>query len=289
MANFFAEALTPVGYFFSGAQSRFFNSLGRVLHPEASSFYDDLTAGGFSPNAHIDVLPRCGLLYVSVPKCASTTIKLLLSRLTLRRQIPPTQLHKRRHSGIKSPAVAGAATLHQLAKDPNALRFSFVRNPYARLVSAWADKFQGKPLLPGDPFIDGYLQHRATNDRSLPAGPSQILTFDQFVRFASATAGLRLDAHWNVQDDLLTMPGIALNFIGKVESFETDIVRVLRHANACEGVCRAIGAPLNASQHCAWQDYYTRERSDIVYRAYERDFDRFGYSRSISGDDTGAF
>jgi hypothetical protein len=40
--------------------------------------------------------------------------------------------------------------------------------------------------------------------------------------------------------------------------------------------------PLRASLHHSWPVYYTPSLADRVYRAYERDFDRFGYARTIS-------
>jgi hypothetical protein len=59
-----------------------------------------------------------------------------------------------------APRHVGMSTFYRLVTSPGTLRFSFVRNPYARLVSAWADKYRDKPLVPGDSFIDQYLKYR---------------------------------------------------------------------------------------------------------------------------------
>jgi hypothetical protein len=101
------------------------------------------------------------------------------------------------------------------------------------------------------------------------------------VKFAAATANHRLDAHWHLQDDLLNMPGIKLDLIGKVESFDEDFARVLDHVGAGDRVRQASHIYLNSSQHRPWRDYYSSRLADIVYRAYERDFDRFEYARDI--------
>ena len=42
------------------------------------------------------------------------------------------------------------------------------------------------------------------------------------------------------------------------------------------------GDSLNESHHADWPTYYTRELADRIYRAYECDFDRFGYARAIA-------
>ena len=66
-----------------------------------------------------------------------------------------------------------------------------------------------------------------------------------------------------------------LDFVGRLESFNTDFVRVLDHVGASEAVRRDAFVPINVSQHKKWSDYYTKDLADRVYRAFERDFDRF--------------
>src|ERR1035437_6726329 len=85
-----------------------------------------------------------------------------------------------------------------------------------------------------------------------------------------------------LQDDILNMPCLALNFIGRVETFTRDIVRVLDQVRADQQLRQAAVMPLRASPHQSWPLYYTQNLADRVYRAYERDFDRFGYPRAIS-------
>ncbi|MGH6663637.1 MAG: sulfotransferase family 2 domain-containing protein [Pseudolabrys sp.] len=269
-------------YLLSRAASRVVNWRDHWLDPAAESFYRAMSAGGFNPEAQIDVLPQHRLIYVCVPKSASTTIKSALS--TLERGAPACSgmLHKRRYSGLKSPSQVGLSTFHQLASNAATLRFSFVRNPYARLVSAWADKYQNKPLLRGDSFADLYLTHRAASGDAPAVGDSNTLSFPRFVEFAAATADRRVNAHWHLQDDILDMPGIKLDLIGKVENFPGDFNRVLDHVGASDQVRLAIGQRLNASQHHPWQDYYTDALAARVHGAYERDFDRFGYSRALN-------
>jgi len=269
-------------YYLGRISRRASNHIERRVDPVASRFYDQLLDGGYAPNSHIDALPCRNLLYIAVPKSASSTIKMALVALTRRNLPPPDRIHKRRLSPLKSPEAVGISAFHRFVTNPATLRFSFVRNPYARLVSAWADKFQDKPLIAGNSFVEQYLAHRSSVASSLPSGRDQTLSFAQFVEFATATAGRRLDAHWQLQDDLIEMPGIALDFVGKVESFPNDFVRILDHAGAGPHLRHAIGLHLNVSRHLPWQDYYTAELAGRVYRAYERDFSRFGYLRTLS-------
>ena len=140
----FSSFLLSLEYNFEITRSYVTNRVNHYFDAEASSFYASLVGGGFAANSHIDALPRHHLLYVVVPKCASTTIKMVLSSLAKRKPASAAQLHMRRYSGLKSPKLVGISAFYRFATDPATLRFSFVRNPYARLVSAWADKFLNK-------------------------------------------------------------------------------------------------------------------------------------------------
>jgi hypothetical protein len=161
--------LTP--YLFNRTTAKLINLRDRLIDPAAFAFFRTLTDGGFRPEAHIDVLPHQRLIYVCVPKCASTTIKGTLSVLEGRRASADI-IHKRRRSGLRSPSQIGLSAFHRLATDTRTLRFSFARNPYARLVSCWADKLQNKPLVRGDSFVNIYLDHHSGVDRTLPHEPS---------------------------------------------------------------------------------------------------------------------
>lgn len=274
--------LRRVHYCVDNARAHIVNCRDRLTDPRAGSFFRTLIEHGYRPNAHIDVLPQHRLIYVCVPKCASTSVKALLAALNGRRSVATRKLHNRRHTGLQPPARIGISSFYRLATAPDTLRFTFVRNPYARLVSAWADKFQNKPLVPGDTFIETYLAWRGIVDPSLPVGADATLTFAQFVHFAAETAERRVDAHWQLQDDLITMPGITLDFVGRAERFDADVERILDHVGEAAPLQPSALRHFNVSKHKPWTSYYTRELADRVYRAYERDFDRLGYSRAIA-------
>jgi len=263
------------------ARSRVTRFIDSCFDPEASRFYSDLVERGFDQLSHIDVLPRQRVVYLCIPKCASTTIRMALSAMIGYGEVPAEQVHLRRQSGLRSPKQVGASAFYRLVKDETALRFSFVRNPYDRLVSAWADKFRDKPLAAGDPIVDIYLEQRRAMDLPLPKNADETLSFADFVHFTAATADRRIDVHWQSQDDILNVPGIVFDFIGKLESFNQDFARVIEHVGAGHAAAAAINAHFNRSRHRPWRDYYTGPLAAEVYRTYERDFDRLGYARSI--------
>ena len=254
---------------------------GRILNPPSTAFCDELMTRGYQAKALLNVLPEHNLIYVVIPKAASTRIRSTLAKVEgrLSRSIYPGRQSKYR--GPRSPCNITTERFHRLATSPDTLRFSFVRNPYARAVSCWADKFAGKPLVSGDTLIDTYLAIRGDVDSNLPFGANRTLSFAEYSVFAANTARARYNVHLQVQSDIINMPGIELNVIGKVETFDTDFARVLDHLNASDEVRRETSVILNESNHQEWPSYYTRDTADRIYRAYEEDFDRFGYTRPI--------
>ena len=256
--------------------------LSDIFDPAAAEFYQRLVRGGYEPDLLLNVLPAHKLLYVVVPKAASTRIRRTLAQIDRRyvRTLKPSRWF--RYSGPGGPRSMTMSTFYRLATGAGALRFSFVRNPYARAVSCWVDKFRAKPLVPGDPFIDIYLARRHEIDATLPFGADRTLSFADFITFLVAVARQRCDIHLQVQDDIVSMPGITLDFIGKVETFAQDFGRVLDHVRASAALRREAIAAVNESDHEPWARYYTSNLAARLYRACECDFDRFGYPRALS-------
>jgi hypothetical protein len=56
-------------------------SVAEFLNPAAVEFYENLLAGGYEPDQLLFVLPKHKLLYIGVPKAASTRIKKTLARV----------------------------------------------------------------------------------------------------------------------------------------------------------------------------------------------------------------
>lgn len=257
-------------------------SIAPLMNPAALAFYRSMVSGGYEPDGLIKVLPRHKLIYVANPKVASTRIRMTLARVDGRFSRSLKRGKRATYRGPYGPRNMRIGSFYKIATDPATLRFSFVRNPYARIVSCWADKFANKPLVPGDNFIDAYLAIRRDIDPVLPAGADCCMSFSDFVTYAAAVAQARKDIHLQVQQDIVTIPGIKLDFVGKVESFESDFTLVLDHLKAADDARREAQTPANESNHDKWPNYYTRDLADRIYRAYEQDFDQFCYPRVLA-------
>ncbi len=258
------------------------HAIAKVSNPAAAAYCRNIRRGDSEPYKHILVLPRHKLIYVAVPKAASTRIRRTLACIEGRysRSLKPSRRLK--HRGPYGPRNMTVGSFHRLATDAATFKLSFVRNPYARIVSCWADKFAHKPLVAGDSFIDAYLAVRREIDAALPHGANATLSFADFVAFVVCAGEAYKDGHLRPQANILAIPGLDLDFIGRVELFDTDFARVLDHLHACERIRGEALASINKSSHGDWPAYYTPELAGRIYRAYETDFDRFAYAKALA-------
>jgi hypothetical protein len=61
-----------------------------------------------------------------------------------------------------------------------------------------------------------------------------------------------------------------------------DFARVLDYIGVTDKArARYLQLVVNPSRHEPWQEYYTDRLAASVYRAYERDFDKFSYPRTV--------
>ena len=126
--------------------------------------------------------------------------------------------------------------------DPRVFTFAFVRNPYARLWSAWQFVQVATDMAPKCTFkeftIDG-----STED------------CEPFFR----------PMHWFIDRPI--------SFVGRFESLQSDFDRLMQIL----GKPRQVLPVVNSSSGPSWQDTYTPEMKRAVYSRSELDFTRFAY------------
>jgi len=228
-------------------------------------------------NYQVNISLKHKYVYLEVAKAACSTIK---KRLIDYEVAPLSYGDRKIHTdNFSSPFVKpfqlDSTALQHILFSGEFYRFSFVRNPYARVLSAYLDKIvQHKPQVRKVLRILGL-----PDDDDAVAGTD--LTFEQFVESIENTPLKSLDHHWRPQYLQLMHPLLKLDFIGKVESFEDD----------WSEVASRIGLSGDAGENVLWhqtgarkkfKQYYNfglQERVRIVYR---KDFEIYGYE-TITG------
>jgi chondroitin 4-sulfotransferase 11 len=124
-------------------------------------------------------------------------------------------------------------------------KFSFVRNPWDRIVSAW--KYN--------------IKHGYTNGNN----QATILRFINHLKFGKSINSYKYLSQYDFVN--------GCDFIGKVENIQADF----------NFVCDKIGIPQqqlphkNKTNHKHYTEYYDDETREIVAKNYARDIEYFGY------------
>ncbi|MCG5533625.1 sulfotransferase family protein [Halorhodospira sp. 9621] len=193
--------------------------------------------------------------YNRVPKAANTTIMhTLADALGL-----PDKQRATIDDQFRRPSQLSDRQVSELLQ--NGFKFTFVRNPYTRVLSAYLDKIVNGPRCP---------RHLRHTDGSAP-------TFVEFCRHLERGA-IYKDPHWIPQCWLLLLPPEAFDFIGKIECLETDLEQVYQRVVPGYGKPPTTCAPHRTGANGRIQEHIDEEAAAILQRLYADDFAAFGYS-----------
>lgn len=207
-------------------------------------------------------------IYLDNPKAASSFIKSALLQAEVRDGTLPDR--------------PGADDIHGTGfwdtgfdlRHENCFVFSFVRNPFVRILSCYLDKIStanGPPrnIVAREQFCSTYAIPYETE-----------ISFTDFLEAISNSDFETEDTHWGAQSRNLLSGSLAIDCIGNVEHMEEDVRHILLRAGADirepRGQVHATGA-ITKLQH-----FYGPAERELVVRKYKEDFDRFGYSRDPS-------
>ncbi|MDB5452243.1 MAG: hypothetical protein JWO33_821 [Caulobacteraceae bacterium] len=209
--------------------------------------------------------------YAGVPKAANSTIKRLLWRIAgVEIAEPVAQRVVHLNPG---PYVAltdlGFDEREPVLTGPGVFRFSFVRNPYQRLRSAYLQKLLQPQAYEQPGYYLAALKWRS------PRPP----TFSEFVRAVVAQSDTQMNVHWMPQHRCLVLDSIPYDFIGRVERFEADIHTVLERLGASPALYEVAASVNRSPRQSTDMAFYTEETAALVFERYRRDFEAFGYVR----------
>ncbi len=194
--------------------------------------------------------------YNRIPKSANSTVMRVLTQFSQ----DTASAGKADKSRFRRPSRMTRAQVRAL-QDGEIFRFTFVRDPYARVLSAYQDKIMGR----SPQFTRHFPQY---------AG-GQTPSFAEFCR-ALQDGLLYKDAHWAPQTSLLLLPPDRFDLIGRVETFEADIAQVVaRIWNQPYAPIARVGTVTKAQTRR--DDVYTDETRHLVAQLYHRDFALLGY------------
>ena len=140
--------------------------------------------------------------------------------------------------------------------------FSFVRNPWDRLVSAFFYLDQGG-MNPGDKFDRRkYLKEFNGN-------------FERFVYESLIDCKVLEQLHFKPQYDWISDDNgsILADYVGRFENLQTDLKLISKKTGITFGKLPHI----NRSKHKSYHHYYNNVTRDIVAEVYKHDIELFNY------------
>lgn len=227
-------------------------------------FYRRYPYHGTMPFFKVD--PRGGysplepFFFNRVPKAGSSSINLTLAKLSDYER--PFKGDKPRGQFLR-PMHMTPKMVRQMERD--AFKFTMVRDPYTRALSAFNDKILGTQV-PAYIFRDWFQK------------PGVTPTFADFCRYLDE-GHIWADMHWAPQSDFLLLPLDEFDFVGRLENIDEDlpyIVEQIFGKDAVDGVARA-GKKTNTREKL--EKAYGPKEVEIITRLYARDFDLLGYDR----------
>lgn len=222
----------------------------------------------------INISLRFRYIYFETPKAACSTIK----RFLIRNESPDiwlgaaadvgydefAQFHDREFSPLLSPKQV--FPFAEKMTSGKYFRFCFVRNPYARLLSAYLDQVTG--------------QHRfaveARRQLGLPMASEVTPSFTSFVEAVCVQPIETMDVHWKPQYHHTCQHAVEYDFIGRVENFEQDIATVAGRLGLDLSLLERY-APHATQSANKLSQFYTPHLRRKVYEKFEKDFVHFGY------------
>ncbi|WP_323844037.1 sulfotransferase family protein [Microbulbifer magnicolonia] len=226
-------------------------------------------------NNHTYISLKNKYVYLAVGKAANSTIKHHLYELEYHNtKFKTLSLHDRRCSPLLSPFQLDADFLAEFIKSDDVFKFTFVRNPFSRLLSCYLDRIVPKKSAPYRQLIK--LLGKEVGDD---------ISFESFVLGICDQSPYEMNNHWRLQVDEVCYSHINFDYIGRVESFAQDMANVwpkIAGNFESESLGEENKAPSITKSNSRLVDYYSERLVSSVVDKFSRDFEVFGYSMDLN-------
>ncbi|MDJ0733585.1 MAG: sulfotransferase family protein [Nostocaceae cyanobacterium] len=202
-------------------------------------------------------------IYFSIPKVASSSWHRICATLL--------NIDTDSHNQDKRVKNLPSIDRKEIVNYNNYFKFSFVRNPWDRLVSCYLNKIKTDTSINPPGFNNG-IEQGFIKFGVFQAG----MSFEQFVRAVFKIPDREADAHFRSQYTFITDESLKnlVDFIGKLENADNDFFYILNKLGRTDIQIPHFKKSLGRKHYT---DYYTPELITLVSKRYSEDIKRFGY------------
>ncbi|MBE0464405.1 sulfotransferase family protein [Halomonas colorata] len=229
-------------------------------------------------NTHISLKNK--YVFFQVSKVASSTVKDFLQNMevkgTSRRVIDVNNRYVSPHIW---PSQLNESDFLSIIDDDSFNKISFVRNPYARILSCYLHRIVKDVSSPSNKWLSKYTGGLC--------GPN--ISFSDFAQVISEQESIQQESHWRRQSDEIFY-NIIKNwcFIGRFESLSQDLNKVqliINGNNTSSQESKLSGkdnfSPMTTKASSKLNEYYDDKTQELIYNSYLSDFKNFGYSKEL--------
>ena len=194
-------------------------------------------------------------IFIHIPKTAGTSVEKVLFKPPKKRTTKDLWMFPNKYQTGALQHLMASHIIQEVGWDVffKYFTFSFVRNPYDKMVSQYKYTINERPDL---------LRYIGISDSA---------SFKEYIERVMVT---KLHVQWDCQYKFLYInKKCVVDFIGKFENLQEDF----------NIVCDKIGIPRqqlphkNKSKHKHYTEYYDEETKEIVAKKYAKDIEYFGY------------
>lgn len=210
----------------------------------------------------------------TVGKAANSTVKHLLYQLDLQNvPVKMPSVHDRASSPLLSPYQLSGKDHDWVFTSDDFFKFTFVRNPYSRLLSCYLDRIL---CLNSRPYFELL--------RILGKEKGYKPSFDEFINAICSQTTFQQNNHWRVQYDDTLMSKVNYDFIGKQENFASDFSYVYKRITGMDikiELLKTNASPTKTSSEKRLSTYWNKSLVQKVQLKYENDFNHFDYPSEL--------
>jgi hypothetical protein len=222
-------------------------------------------------NDHFYISIKNKYAFHTIGKAANSTVKFIFySKEVEGTHYKPPNVHIKAESPLLAPFQLPPDLLTSIFDRSDFFKFTFVRNPYSRLLSCYLDRILPKKSRPYRELLRILNQQ----DQYLPS-------FSEFVEAICDQDVYSQNNHWRVQYFDAMCDKIDYQFIGKQESFLDDINHIYSRIfnSSLPSKFQSVNAsPSQTSAVNRNHDFWDSSLKKLVAQKYSVDFDFFMYS-----------
>jgi hypothetical protein len=208
--------------------------------------------------------------YFRIPKCANSTIARSLFKYEQGSLYDLSADPRGRVAKQSSDRLLSARALSADALCSKYFLFTFARNPYERLLSAYLDKIA---RLDNTGFDSIRKLIRSC------AGTKKDVTFADFAQYLEKS-GLYQDPHWIPQTAMLPVAVSRIHYVGRIEHLDADLEYVINQIFG-QGTYQMTFTrqDRHTNSTAKIMAHYDKNLFERVYKLYEVDFQAFSYPK----------